>query len=74
MGPHAGLDEGHQFQRPRIAISDGTRSARTIVASMRTARAMPTPISFTMTICEVAKAPTAIQRSVDEALALVLGL
>ena len=43
-------------------MSEGTSSARTIVASMRTASAIPTPISLTMMICEVAKAPTAMQK------------
>ena len=33
----------HQFQRPSTAISEGTSSARTIVASTRTASERPTP-------------------------------
>src|SRR3982750_649104 len=35
----------HQFQRPRIAISDGTRIMRMIVASSATANARPMPSS-----------------------------
>ena len=53
----------HQFQLPRIAISDGTRSALTIVASSATATAVPTPSSCTNTSRDVANEPIATQKS-----------
>ena len=36
----------HQLASPSSRISDGTSSARTMVASIRTPRAMPTAICF----------------------------
>ena len=48
----------HQFQRPRIAISDGTRTIRTSVASRKTASASPTPSS-----CSPGTRPTAKPRN-----------
>ena len=42
-------------------MSDGTSSARTSVASIATAAAVPTPSSLMKTIREVAKAPIATQ-------------
>ena len=53
----------HQFQSPSSRISDGTSSARTIVASISTASAVPTPSCLMKMICEVANAPIAITNS-----------
>ena len=53
----------HQFQSPSSRISEGTSSARTIVASISTASAVPTPSCLMKMICEVAKAPIAITNS-----------
>ena len=53
----------HQFQRPSSRISAGTSRARTMVASSRTAEAVPSPSSFVITICEVRKAPNATAKS-----------
>ena len=44
-------------------MSEGTSRARTIVASMITASAMPIPTSLMNAISEVEKAPTAIEKS-----------
>ena len=52
----------HQFQPPRSAIRLGTSSARTRVASIATATAIPTPSSLTIRSPEVANAPTATQK------------
>src|SRR5206468_12226080 len=41
----ASVGGSHQFQRPKSAISAGTRIARTIVASIRIAKASPAPNS-----------------------------
>src|SRR4029077_17295506 len=53
----------HQFHSPSSSISEGTSSARIRLASIRTARAVPTPFSLMKMICEVAKAPIAIANS-----------
>jgi hypothetical protein len=53
----------HQFQSPSSRISAGTSSARTIVASISTASAVPTPSCLMKMICEVANAPIAITNS-----------
>src|SRR5262249_50424285 len=53
----------HQFHSPRIAISDGTSSARTMLASIATAAAVPTPSSWTNTRRDVANEPIATQKS-----------
>src|SRR6516165_10466386 len=55
----------HQFQRPSRAIRDGTSSARTMNASMRTATAVPTPTSLRKTSLEVANAPRATASRTD---------
>src|SRR5436190_12063972 len=60
----------HQFQWPSSAISEGTSSARTIVASISTARAVPTPSSLMNTICDVAKAPSATQNRIAAAVTM----
>ena len=51
----------HQFHLPSSSISDGTSRARTIVASIRTARAVPRPTCLMKMICEVTNAPMAIE-------------
>ena len=61
----------HQFQRPSSSISAGTSSARTIVASMITATAVPIPSSLMKTICEVANAPMATQNSTAAAVTIL---
>ena len=53
----------HQFHLPSSAISEGTSSARMMVASISTARAVPTPSSLISVIWEVAKAPIATAKS-----------
>ena len=53
----------HQFQRPSSRIVAGTSSARTIVASMTTATASPTPIIWMKLMPLVAKAPTTTTKS-----------
>ena len=45
----------YQFQSPSSFIVDGSSTARTIVASIRTAVASPTPICFKKRIESVAK-------------------
>ena len=49
----------HQLSGPSSSISEGTSSARMIVASIRTARTAPSPSSLTNTISEVENAPSA---------------
>ncbi len=53
----------HQFHLPSSSISDGTSSARTIDASIRTASAVPMPSSLMNTSLEVANAPIATANS-----------
>ena len=53
----------HQLARPSSAISAGTSSARTIVESMITASAAPTPNSFSEATLETDSEPTAAQNS-----------
>ena len=53
----------HQLRSPSSFISAGTSSARTIVASIRTATAAPTPSCLMKTICDVANAPSATTSS-----------
>ena len=60
----------HQFQRPSSSISDGTSSARTIDASISTAKAVPTPFSLMKMICEVANAPIAMLNSTAAAVTI----
>ena len=45
-GSHSSHCGRYQFQSPSSFIAAGSRTARTIVASMRTAAARPTPICF----------------------------
>src|ERR1700694_1563279 len=51
----------HQFHRPSSAISDGTRSALTIVAPPSPPAAIPMPSSLMKMIWDVANAPMATQ-------------
>ena len=53
----------HQFHLPSSAISEGTSSARMMLASISTASAVPTPFSLMKMICEVAKANIATAKS-----------
>src|SRR5688572_10041421 len=50
-------DGSHQFQSPNNRIVAGIRRARTIVASRRTARAMPKPRDLISTKSSETKAP-----------------
>jgi hypothetical protein len=47
----------HQFQSPISRIVAGTSSPRTIVASIRTARARPNPILLMITMSATMNAP-----------------
>ena len=61
LGDPAELFGRYQFQSPRSFIVAGSSTARTSVASMRTAAARPTPICFMSTmlsVAKVAKTPT----------------
>ncbi len=51
----------HQFHLPSSSISEGTSSARMMVASISTASAVPSPFSLMKMISEVTKAPIAIE-------------
>ena len=54
-GSHSSQRGRYQFQSPSSFIAAGSRTARTIVASMRIAAARPTPIILKSSIPSVAK-------------------
>ena len=66
--PEPRMQAAQRARRPPVPvaeqpISDGTSSARTIVASISTASTVPTPSSLMKTISDVANAPSAIEKS-----------
>ena len=60
-GSQLSHDGRYQFQSPRSFIVAGSSTARTIVASIRTASARPTPISLKsieLSVAKIEKTPT----------------